>query len=291
MRVLVTGGAGFIGGWVCSELSNQGHAVRTMDICNDPGQDVRDPEAVAAHLYHADAVIHLAAILGTQETVDDPIPVAETNLIGSLNVFEEAVVQDKPVVYIAVGNAWMREIGTGAYTITKTAVEDFVRMYNQWRGGTISVVRPVNAYGPGQSVHTMFGGPSGVRKIIPTFIHQALLGTPIEVYGNGTQVSDCVWVGDVARALVKAIGRTGTYSVGPKKSHNVAAIAAMVQQEVENQTGRTSPITYLPMRIGETPGVTAAREKPILPRSSLKPLAEGLRQTVAWYIEKWSCGR
>lgn len=283
MRVLVTGGSGFIGKWVCQELRAQGHQPWAMDIADHPWQDVRDPEAVKETMRGKDAVIHLAAILGTSETVDEPIPVAETNLIGSLNVLERAAAWKIPVVYAAVGNAWMREEGTGAYTITKTAVEDFIRMYNQWRGCRFSVVRPVNAYGPLQSVHESLGGKSRVRKIIPTFINQALQGKPVEVYGDGSQISDCVWVGDVAKTFVAAIDRPGTWGVGPTQSCTVLEIAQVVQQIVMRHTkgAINPPLLHLPMRPGETPGVTRTTD-PLLVENLL-PLWDGIRRTVEFY--------
>lgn len=285
-KVLVTGGAGFIGRWVCRELKHAGYQPWSMDIAEHPWQDVRDAEAVKNNFRGVEACIHLAAILGTQETIDEPIPVAETNLIGSLNVLERAAMWKVPVVYITVGNAWMRSEGTGAYTITKTAVEDFVTMYNKWRGCRFSVVRPVNAYGPGQSVHTSLGGTSNVRKIIATFVNQALRGGPIEVYGDGSQISDCVWVGDVARSLVAAIDRPGTWGVGPEESCSVLEVARIVQQLVyRGSKGTIDPqVVHLPMRPGETPGVTRTTD-PLLV-DNLLPLWDGIRRTVAHYA-RW----
>jgi UDP-glucose 4-epimerase len=159
MRVLVTGGAGFIGSYVTAELISQGHQVLRFDhLTHGPHDqdvivgDIRDATTVTEAVAHADAVIHLAAVLGTQETIDNPRPAAETNILGSLNIFEAITQYKVPVVYAAVGNHWMRDHGTGAYTISKTCVEDFARMYRKFRGTEVSIVRPVNAYGARQSI-------------------------------------------------------------------------------------------------------------------------------------------
>ena len=167
MRVVgVTGGAGFIGGYVREELARKGYDVVVFDRAPH-GQlaenesfflgDIRDSVAVTEFAAHVDGIVHLAAVLGTQETISNPIPAAETNIIGGLNILEAANQYNLPVVYAGVGNHWMRSEGGGTYTISKTVVEDFCKMYNKNRNGLVSVVRPVNAYGPRQSVASPYG--------------------------------------------------------------------------------------------------------------------------------------
>ncbi len=281
MQVMVTGGAGFIGEYVCKELWAQGHEPLVFDIAAPVPQDVRWRFQVEWAMQHADACIHLAAILGNPETVDNPYPATLTNVLGSLNVFDAA--GSKPVVFATVGNKWQHDKGTGAYTISKSCVEDFVTMYNKCRGSRIAVLRPVNAYGPGQKVPLPWGDDVHPRKIMPTFIHQALAGGPIEVYGDGTQVSDMVWVGDVAKALVACIGSKQTWGCGPEMSHSVNAIAALVQTEVWRQTGKVRAcIQHIPMPTSETPGVTALTEDQAIPLTM--SLKKGIELTVRSYL-------
>jgi len=113
MKVGVTGGAGFIGG-------HRGHEPLVLDHHNrrlhrDDVEvllgDVRDETAVFELAAHVDGIIHLAAVLGTQETIQRPRPSAETNILGILNVFEAADRYQLPVVYAGVGNHWMRAHG------------------------------------------------------------------------------------------------------------------------------------------------------------------------------------
>jgi len=310
-KVLVTGGTGFIGWYVVQTLLEDGHGVLVFDH-NSPGTlrgtpqdrveifhgDVRDATSVTEAAAHVDGIIHLAAVLGTQETITNPRPSAETNILGSLNVFEAANQYDLPVVYAGVGNHWMRDHGAGSYTISKTAVEDFARMFNKFRKGKISVVRPVNAYGPFQSIAEPYGH-SKVRKIMPSFICRALVGDDIELYGGGVQVSDCVYVGDVARTFVNALKYTRengpeTFGVGPTKSHTVREVADIVLNAAAPYAiGPRSKIVDLPMRPGEVPNssVTADTSKLHLlgldPDKDFVTLEAGISLTTQYYAYNW----
>lgn len=319
-KVLVTGGSGFIGSWVIEDLLRQGIEVLVLDHVA-PGiyskvdrsfsqisvehflGDVTDDTAVMEAAAHVDGIIHLAAVLGTQETIQNPRPSAITNIIGGLNIFEAANRYDLPVVYAGVGNHWMREHGAGSYTISKTATEDYSKMFNAFRGGKITVVRPVNAYGPRQSIAAPYGS-SKVRKIIPSFVCRALLGDPIEIYGDGTQVSDCVFVGDVSRVFVGALihtesnGARGTaIEVGPSKSVTVNEIARLVRKFSATHTPTRSEIIHLPMRPGEVENAvvsakyqTLSRLGPQFEERTFIPLEEGIAETVEWYAKNWLPG-
>ncbi|HEX3539646.1 MAG TPA: NAD-dependent epimerase/dehydratase family protein [Acidimicrobiales bacterium] len=306
MRVLVTGGAGFIGRYITERLQGEGHQVAVLDHERHrdplPGVDtilgdVRDDVIVTEAAAHVDGIIHLAAVLGTQETIGNPRPSAATNILGTLNVFEAAVQYGLPVVYAAVGNAWMRTHGGGAYTITKTCAEDFAKMYNHHRGGRIAVVRPMNAYGPRQSVAAPFGW-SKVRKITPAFVCRALCGMPIEVYGDGTQISDMIYVADVARVFTIALAHAAEgriheqpLEVGPPESATVNDIAHLVANLAAAHTGHDPvPVAHLPMRPGEVPNATVAADVTTLHKAGIDPeqfltLDAGMKRTVDWFVE------
>ncbi len=320
MKVGLTGGAGFIAGHIIEELVERGHSVIVFDHLGriereilrnaDPeGRDhitqmigtVTDERAVCELAAHVDGIIHLAAVLGTQETIQNPRPSAQTNILGSLNVFEAANQYDLPVVYAGVGNHWMRDHGTGAYTISKTAAEDFTRMFNKYRDGRISTVRPVNAYGPRQSIAAPYG-TSKVRKIMPAFICRALTGNPIEVYGDGTQISDCVYVKDVARVFAGALEHTASHGaledpvgVGPASSVTVNQVAWMVAAEVALQTGQEPvELVHLPMRPGEVPNAVVRADVSTLLQlpeefheDTFTSLRKGVAATVDYYHTNW----
>lgn len=308
-KVLITGGGGFIGSYVIERLIEEGNDVLIFDH-SVPGVlrsaptdrieifhgDVRDATSVTEAVAHVDGVIHLAAILGTQETIQNPRPSVETNILGSLNVFEAANQYDVPVVYAGVGNHWMRNHGAGSYTISKTAVEDYARMFNKFRDGRISVVRPVNAYGPRQSIAEPYGH-SKVRKIMPSFICRSLLGDDIELYGGGAQTSDCIYVGDVARTFVAALDYTRknapeSFEIGPTESLTVREVAEEVIRQTAPYALGLSELVDLPMRPGEVPGAVVSADLSNLHKLSIDPsdfvkLEDGIARTAKYYHDVW----
>jgi nucleoside-diphosphate-sugar epimerase len=297
----VTGGAGFIGGHVVDELRARGHEPivfdrlgRTHDRAEVFLGDVRDPVAMTELAAHVDGIIHLAACLGTQETIKNPRPAAETNVQGGLNFLEAIAQYGIPGVYIGVGNHWMNN----TYSISKTTVERFVAMFNKERGTRCNVVRLVNAYGPRQSVAPPFG-PAKVRKITPSFVCRALTGEPIEIYGDGEQVSDMVHVTDGAKALVTALEKAASgavldkaVEVGPADHRTVNEVAQLVIKAAANLGHDEVPLTHLPMRPGEIPGAQVTADTSTLPlvdmsADTLVGLEDGIADVVAWYAEHW----
>lgn len=299
MKVGVTGGAGFIGGHVCDVLRERGHEPLIFDhLGRGDGEvmlgDTRDETAVTELAAHVEGIIHLASVLGTQETVNNPRPAVMTNVISGMNVFEAGVQYGLPVVNIAVGNAGF----SNPYSASKTCVETLGHMYVRDRGLRLNQMRLVNAYGPRQSVAAPYG-TSKVRKITPAFVCRALTGAPVELYGDGKQVSDMVWVRDGALALVLALEAAAEGNVvprvmecGPLEHTAVVEVAELVIAEVEKLTGVRSEITHLPMRPGETPNAYVTCDPETLgpigfDPADLKPLADGMAETVAWYAKHW----
>lgn len=292
MKVGVTG-CGFIGGYVLEKLIERGHEPLAFDHhyraypveCEMLLGDVRDPVAMSELAAHVDGIIHLAACLGTQETINDPRPAAETNIQGGLNFLEACSKYRIPGVYIGVGNHWMQN----PYSITKTCIERFCEMYNNDRGGRFNVVRAMNAYGPRQLAAAPYG-PGKVRKITPAFVCRALAGHDVEVYGDGLQVSDMIWVGDVAEALVRALEHAErgellpVIEAGPKEHNTVLDVAKLAIE----LSGSRSKVVHLPMRPGEIPGARVTADSETLrlvgmDPDALMPLREGMKRTVEYF--------
>lgn len=286
-KILVTGGSGFIGSHVVDELRDRGYAVTIFDhygkkphredvevFLGDTRDAVAVTEAVAVH----DGVIHLAGVLGTQETINNPAPAVETNIMGGLNVFQACRQYGKPCVYIAVGNHWMNN----SYSISKTTAERFALMFNKEHGTRIAVVRALNAYGPRQKALP-------VKKIMPNFILPALRGEAIQIYGDGSQIMDMIYVKDVAAILVDALDKDhkqfdSIFEAGTGRRTTVKQIAEMVIQAV----GKGS-IEYLPMRPGEPEHSVVLGDPETLvplgidPVKFFVPLEEGIKETVKYY--------
>ena len=299
MKVLVTGGMGFIGRYVVEELQSRGHKPVIFDHHRRHHSeydsevevftgDIVDDIAVTEAMAHVDSWIHLAAVLGTQETIHNPRPAATSNLIGGLNVLEAAAQYNLPGAYIGVGNHWMNN----TYSITKTMIERFIDMFNRFRGTKVNIVRAMNAYGPRQLAVAPFGSGK-VRKITPSFVCRALMNADVEVYGDGQQVSDMVYVGDVAKALVTAMEKAAegivfdrTVEVGPEVNSTVQTVA----ETIIRMTGSDSKVVNLPMRPGENVGDVVKADTSTLAlvdmsADTLMPLEEGMQQTVDYFRE------
>ncbi len=287
-KVLVTGGSGFIGSHVCNDLARRGiapvifdhHALWHPDLERTYFLgDVCDYAAVSEAVAISDGVIHLAGVLGTQETIREPLPAVQTNIVGSLNVFKACEHYQKKAVLITVGNFWMEN----TYSITKTTAERFAAMFNREHGTKIAVVRGLNAYGPGQKAKP-------VRKIIPNFIIPALNDEKLLVYGDGLQVMDMIYVEDLAEILVKALLEDhGIYDrvfeAGTGKRTTVLEIA----EEVIRQVG-AGRVKFAPMRPGEPENSTVIGDPETLSPLGVDPaklvsLEAGLAKTITWFRE------
>lgn len=304
MKVLVTGASGFIGSHVIEALRGRDITVIAFDRhqkrwWQEQGRegveaflgDTRDATSIMEAVAISDGVIHLAGVLGTSETIDNPMPSIETNVMGGLNVFQAVRHYKRRAVYITVGNYWFQN----SYSITKTTAEQLAWMFNKEHGTEIAVVRALNAYGPRQKE-----GP--VRKIMPNFILPALRGEPITVYGDGEQVMDMIHARDVADILVRALlVDHGRYRPDPVRNADnpfkfeagtgVVTTVNEIAQVVIDTVGQ-GEVQHVPMRGGEPERTVVVGEPDTLrplydgQRPSLISLVDGVAETVAWYRER-----
>jgi len=267
MLVAVTGSKGFIGSAVVRELERREHKVTHID--RSVGVDVLGARLEEV-LKEADAVIHLAGILGTEELFDDPELAIDINVKGTARVLRTCSRYNLSYVGITMPSVW-----DNVYQATKRAALDLARSYHRHFAVPVSHVRAFNVYGPGQKVGTP-------QKIIPTFATKAWAGEPIPIWGSGDQTVDLIYVDDVARMLVDAMGYEDdeTFDAGT----GVPATVSMVSAYVRTFSGSHSKEEFLSMRKGEHAADVWARGEgwnklSWRPKFDMKKL----QQTVMWY--------
>jgi UDP-glucose 4-epimerase len=268
-RILVTGGAGFIGTAVRKVVERNGDTF----VSFDHPHDVRTVSTVRTVVAGCDGVIHLAGILGTEETLRQEQLLLDVNVGGALNIATAAEAARIPMVQIGTGHRGQPNV----YAITKACAEDLILARAEWGGLQANVVRAYHAYGPGQKAPPPYGKAT-VRKIMPSFICAALCGDPITINGTGTQFVDLVHVDDVAAALVSGLdapyGRT--VEAGTGKAVTVVSAA----RDVVAACDSSSELRHVPMRAGEPKwsAVVAPPDEAVCPT-----LWPHLDETIAYY--------
>lgn len=226
MRVLITGGAGFIGSHIADQLAAGGHTVAALDDLSSGRRenlpagvklfeaDIRDKEALQSAFddFRPQAVLHQAAQMSVSRSVREPTFDAQVNLIGLLNVLENCVrVKAHKVVFASSGGVLYGDVTEPAeetapanplspYGISKWAGEQYLRFFSREHGLKTVALRYSNVYGPRQNPH----GEAGVVAIFAT---KMLAGEAAVINGDGRFIRDYVFVGDVARANLLALER------------------------------------------------------------------------------------
>ena len=310
-KVLVTGGAGFIGSHVADRLVAEGCEVHVLDDLsggvheNVPEAatlhviDVRDAEAVRA-LFEQEqfaALCHLAAQMDVRRSVADPVFDANVNVIGLLNLMEAGRDNGlEKVAFASTGGAIYGEpdpeVNGGGpqpedhptrpmspYGITKLVSEHYLRFYEQTHGVPYAALRFGNVYGPRQNPH----GEAGVVAI---FAQRMLRGEGVTINGPGTQTRDYVYVGDVVRAFVAALAQpeSGIFNVGTGVETDVNELFAHINRYTEAGVDET----HGPAKPGEQQRsvLDTSRAQETLGWRPEVSVADGLEKTVAWFRER-----
>ena len=312
-RVLITGGAGFVGSHTADLFLAKGWEVEVVDslLSGKRGNvpegatfhelDIRSP--AAADLVREgrfDVMVHLAAQMDVRKSVADPRFDADTNIVGSLNLLEaiRAAGGKTRVVFSSTGGAIYGDFTTppnqetfakdpeSPYGIAKLGVELYMAYYGRVHGLTAAALRYGNVYGPRQDPH----GEAGVVAI---FSSRILDGEALTVFGDGRQTRDYVYVGDVARANFLAATRelpkaerldARAFNIGTGVGTDVLRLAEILKRA----SGRDVQINLAPKRPGEqqTSFVAVEKAAKLLDWRPEVSIEEGLRRTFEWFAER-----
>jgi UDP-glucose 4-epimerase len=272
VRILITGGAGFVGSHLSDELLRRGHRIHVLDDLSTGAIDnirhlkanpafeytiesARNAPVVAELVDSADIVYHLAAAVGVELIVESPVRTIETNVHTTEVVLAAASKKKKPVFVASTSEVYGKSTalpfqedgdlllgptfkGRWSYACSK-AIDEFLALaYWKERGLPTVIGRMFNTVGPRQT------GRYGM--VIPSFVRQAIAGQPIRVFGDGTQSRCFCHVHDVVRALAGLMERDDLYgqvfNIGSESEITIRALATRVRDLV----GGDAPITYVP---------------------------------------------
>lgn len=307
MQVLVTGGCGFLGSYLCEHYVEAGHDVTCLDNMDggdlnnvrsllDQRQfrlirgDIRDRKDVEKAMHDCELVIHTAAQIHVDRALIAPTETVETNVLGTLNVLEEARLNRvQRVIYISSSEVYgpnqnprepMDETHPldppHIYGASKVAAERLCYAYAKQLNEPIVILRPFNMYGPRQR-------ESGYGGVISVFISKVLQKEPPVIYGSGLQTRDYTHVADTVNAVLKAAGSTiygQPMNIGTGVETSVKMIASLILQIMQ------SPLeaVHIAPRPGEVESLlcdaTLAREK-LGWRHSIE-FRDGLALLIAW---------
>ncbi|KPL31498.1 GDP-D-mannose dehydratase [Streptomyces anulatus] len=305
MQIVITGGAGFIGGNLVQALAEQPHVTRlrvvdnlsTGDKANLAGLDVdffegdvQDAALLDQAFHGADAVVHLAALPSVPRSLQDPLASHHANATGTLQVLEAARRAGGPHVIAASSSSvygsnphlpkheGLATAPMSPYAVTKLTTEAYLSAYHHSFDLPVLPFRFFNVYGPGQRADHPYAA------VIPKWISATLAGEPVTIHGDGTQTRDFTYVGTVCRVLTDALlhrvvdPRPVNLAFGTRLSLLDLLAAIESTTEVRALKEHTGP------RIGDVSHSQAdgARLRVLFPRVQPVAMSEGIAETVTW---------
>ncbi len=306
MKIVVTGGAGFIGANLCKRLLSDPLVTEVVAFddlstgfrSNLDGVDARleegsilDPDHLARALEGAASVVHLAARPSVPRSVIDPMASHLANATGTMNVLEAARNQGGVQVIVASSSSVYgsnptlpkhEDLATrplSPYGASKLATEAYTVAYGSTYGMKTLAFRFFNVFGPLQAAGHAYAA------VVPAFIDAALKGHPLEIHGDGTQSRDFTYVGTVAETIATAvteqISSNGPVNLAFGTRTSLLDLISML----EDQLGTTVERNHVAVRSGDVPHSQAANERllALIPGIAAVSLEEGLRETITWF--------
>lgn len=308
MKVLVTGGAGFIGANLCRELMRRPEVDRVValddlstgraDNLDGTGAElvegsILDAAVLARLVAEADSVVHLAARPSVPRSLADPVASHDVNATGTVRVLEacrreavHVVAASSSSVYGSVASLPKHEeLPTrplSPYGASKLATEAYVLAYGASFGLPSLAFRFFNVYGPLQ--------PAGhaYAAVVPTFVDAAMRGAPLLVHGDGYQTRDFTFVGTVTGVLADAVLRRVTSDEPVNLAFGTRVSVLELTRRLSVVLGTPVEVRHGPPRAGDVRDSQASEERlrRLFPGATAVPLEEGLRRTVAWFRER-----
>lgn len=300
MKVLVTGGAGFIGSHVTQQLISSGHKVIVLDnlikgqkTSVDPKAklvvgDIADAKSAQQALQGVDAVIHMAGLIVVPESVHDPILYSKNNFMGTIKFLEsmrktgvkKIIFSSSATVYGSPQKLPITEDTPlhpdNPYGASKAAVESYLQTYNAVFGFDSIILRYFNPYGPGEN-HV----PE--THAIPNFIKSTLKRTSIPLYWGGEQIRDFIYIDDLVQAHIDVLNLTGhqIFNIGTEKGVKVMDVI----EEIFKIVGYKVPIKNLGNRPGDVAANYASSRKlrETVGWTAKVNLTDGLKKTIEYY--------
>jgi UDP-glucose 4-epimerase len=305
-KALVTGGAGFIGSNLVKALVENGSKVTVLDNLSsgyrtnlDPFPnvrlvegDVRNPDAVEEAIQDAQVVFHLAASVGNQRSIDDPVSDAEVNVIGTLRVLEAARRHRVRKIVYSSSAGIFGELKTlpiredhpvepdTPYGSTKLCAEKLCLAYAKLYSFEAICLRYFNVYGPNQRF-------DAYGNVIPIFAFKMLRGQPLTIFGDGEQTRDFVNVADVVQANLKAAATrdvTGAFNIGSGTRITINRLVALLAAAAAAHP----QVVHGPSRPGDVrdslADTTAAKN--MVGFEPAMPIEEGVAQYVRWATQE-----
>jgi nucleoside-diphosphate-sugar epimerase len=305
LKIVVTGGAGFVGSNLCTRLLHEGHSVLCVDnYITGSAQNIEDirhhpnftyiqQDVTQPFSFEADAIFHLASPASPVGYMNHPIETIMANTLGTYHMLEQARQQNArflvsstseiygdPLVHPQTEDYWgnVNPIGPRAcYDESKRLGETLTMEFYRQYGVNVRIVRIFNTYGPKSQIDD--------GRMIPNFITQALKNEPLTIYGDGTKTRSICYISDLVDGLVRAMFQPNTtgevFNLGNPEEHTVLEYA----QTIIRLCNASSPILYEPSRVDDPerrrPDISKAQR--VLGWRLQVSMEEGLRRTIDWF--------
>lgn len=300
MKILVTGGAGFIGSHIVKQLLDEAHEVIVYDDFSTSSRDgidsnatvvegsIKDSKLLTESLHSVDSVIHMASFIAVEESVKDPLKYIDNNVLGTACLLEAMrAAKVKKIVFSSSATVYgepkslpiLEDAPLSAanpYAASKIAMEALCESFYKTDGFDATILRYFNPYGPGEEHHPE-------THAIPNFIKAGIKRVAVPLYWKGEQVRDFIFVEDLAAAHISVLDLSGynVFNVGTQSGTKIADVINILSEIL----GYKLVIDDLGERKGDVMAnyASSAKLKEVTGWEAKVGLEEGLRKTVDWF--------